>query len=149
MKVNKDEKQFRFTHNDDKYIFTCTKEGKDSLLFDLRLDSDIVTSYYELDYEIKSLKNLSEIFLPFSDLEEIYNFLTDNFKRYEKDIKLKFFLGKAKLLFKLDSAGKKEDFSLFLDQKENNINNLLYLFYSKICRVRNNLEEKIRKKMNL
>ena len=65
MEVNKDEKKFRFTHNEDKYIFTCTKEGEDSLLFDLRLDSDIVTSYYELDYEIKLLKNLSEIFFTF------------------------------------------------------------------------------------
>ena len=148
MEVYKDKKQFIFTHNDDKYIFTCTKdikEGKNSLLFELSLDSDIVTSYYELDYEIKSLKNLSEIFLPFSDLEEIYNFLTDNFKRYEKDIKLELFLGKAKLLFNLDSAGKKEDFSLIFNQKEKNINNLLYLLYSKICRALNNLEEKIRK----
>ena len=162
MKYDKDKRQFIFTHNDDKYIFTCTKdikEGKNSLLFELSLDSDIVTSYYELDYEIKSLKNLSEIFLPFSDLEEIYNFLTDNFKRYEKDIKLEFFLENAKLLFKLDSAGKKKDFSLILNQKENNINNLFYQLYSRISRIQkeyNNLEEKfsinnefINKKNNL
>ena len=151
MKYDKDKRQFIFTHNDDKYIFTCTKntkEGKNSLSFDLRLDLDIVTSYYELDYDIKSLKNLSEILFPFSDLEEIYNFLTDNFKRYEKDIKLEIFLEKAKLLFKLDSADKKEEFSLILNQKENNKKNLLFLLHSRIKKIgeeHNELEKSIRK----
>ena len=142
-----DKKHFRFTHNEDKYIFTCSKKGNNSLLFDLRLDSDIVTNYYELDYDIQLLKNLSEIFIPFSNLEEVYNFLTDNFKRYEKDIKLEFFLEKAKLIFKVDSSGKKEVLPLFLNQKENNISNLFHQLNSKIKimqKAHNNLEEKIK-----
>ena len=59
---------------------------------------------------------------------------------------MELYLEKAKLLFKLDSAGKKEDFSLILNQKENNINNIFYQLYSRISRIQkeyNNLEEKI------
>ena len=134
-----EEKKLKLRKNNKKYIFSWAKTRNDSILFKMKLDSDLNMNYYELEYKSILLKNLSKLFMFCVNLDESYNLLTENLEQNKEEINFEFSKDIVDLSFKLNlPTRKKETVYIIMKKREINIDSLLEKFNSKINNIHEN-----------
>ena len=142
------------------YILSCSLLNNDSILLNLKLDSNSITFYYESICKNENLLKISNIFLLYQNIHDSYNLLIDILNQNEDNIKIDFINDyKAKLTFFVElPTKKKENAFILLNKKQiklkkninkNNINELNEL-NNKIEKIQKNqkeLEEKLEAKL--
>ena len=96
-----EEKKMSLIKNDNNYILTCSRTN-DSIIFNIKLDTDIVYSYYEIECYKNNLSNISQIFVLAENIIEAWDILIDNINKFEKDIFFEFNQNKIILTLKFD-----------------------------------------------
>ena len=94
-----EENKISIVNNNNSYILTCSRTNHDSIIFNIKLDKDLIYSYYEIEYYKKNLTKISKIFDLTENTEEAWELLMDNINKYEKDIIFEF--NEKELILKL------------------------------------------------
>ena len=137
-----EEKKFSIKKDNNTYILKLSKTNKDSILFNLKLDEDLNKIYYECNYTMKYLFDLSNVFRVCESLEDLYNFIVENMENNQNSIKIEFNNDKAKLeffvIYFLVKKKKEEKIELNLMKKEININDILIKLNTRIINFQDN-----------
>ena len=122
-------------------------------MFNIKLDKEIIYSYYEIEYKHENLSKISQIFNLTENLTESWDLLIENINEFEKDIS--FELNKNKLIltlkFKLPTKKIKTG-EISLDKNEYDLNYVLNKLDTKFNLIQNNqlkIEKKLDEKLNL
>ena len=121
MEISKKRPKMQSTnkYNIKKYILSLSKTDNNSVIFEAKMDADLITCYYELEYEFNNFPKLSELFSKYNNLDEVYQLLNDSFNKNEANISTK--SNCIELSFLLDvSTNKQNEIKLYLDKKEIN-----------------------------
>ena len=116
-----EEKSFSIISNNKSYLLTISKTNK-SILFKLKSESESLI-YYQLNYNIESLNNLSKFFSFYESIDDKYRLLIENLKY--KDILIEIEKEYAKIQFSLNLPLKTENIEIFLFKKEIDLNILI------------------------
>ena len=73
-----EEKNFSLNENNEKFILVVSLTNKDSIIFKLKIDADVFSTYYETNYEINLLTSLEPIFQYFTKPKESFLFIIEN-----------------------------------------------------------------------
>ena len=146
-----EENKYTINKNNVNYIFTCSRADNDLIIFNIKLDEEIIYSYYEKEYEFHQLSKISQIFNLSENASESYDVLIDNIANYEKEIMLelkdKYIILTLQFLF---PTKKKKQGTIFLDKKEidlkiifNKLNSKLNSIQENQIKIENNFNEKL------
>ena len=143
-----EEKVYTIKHNNENYLLNISKTNKESILFNLKLDKEFITEYYQKNYKLDSLKKKSEIFLIYGTLEESYSVIIENLEENNaKEVNIEFSKNCAKIIFGFKLLlNKKKTIFFELTKKEVNISSILNTLNDKIINFQGNqaqLEGKI------
>ena len=115
------ENNFSIIFNNKSYLLTISKTNK-SILFKLKSEYEPLI-YYDFNYNIESLNNLSKFFSFYESIDQKYKLLIENLNY--KDIKIEIEKDYVKIQFSLNLPLKKENVEILLYKKEINLNILL------------------------
>ena len=133
-----EEQKFSIIKNDNNYRLTCSKTN-DSIIFNIKLDTDIVYSYYETECYEKNLSNISQIFDLAENISEAWDLLIDNINKYEKDIFFEFNENQLILTLKFTFLkGRTKNGKIFLKKREYGLNYILNKLKKKYNLIKNN-----------
>lgn len=143
-----EKKVFSINKNDEKYSLNISSTKNDTILFQLNIDQEFFTSYYEEIYKVNHLSNIEAIFKYFDTLKDSYLFITENIKNNISSVNIQFNEDKAKLNFDaVLNFGKKLNIEFVLNKKEIKIDSILKRINNKIINNnenQNKLDEKIK-----
>ena len=146
-----EENKYTINKNNVNYIFTCSRADNDLIIFNIKLDEEIIYSYYEKEYEFHQLSKISQIFNLSENASESYEVLIDNIANYEKEIMLelkdKYIILTLQFLF---PTKRKKQGKIILDKKEidlkiifNKLNSKLNSIQENQIKIENNFNEKL------
>ena len=148
-----EENKYFIKKNDVNYIFTCTRTDNDYIIFNIKLDEEIIYSYYEKKYKYHQLSNISPIFKVCENASESYDMIIDNINNFEKEIMLELNENNMVLTMQFKFPTKKiKKGNILLEKKEIDIKNILKKLNSKLDSIQKNqvkIEKNFNEKLNL
>ena len=149
---NIEQEKYLITKDGETYILTLSTTNNDSILFNMKLDKDIICSYYEVERNYKDLIDLSKQFFAAESLSDSWDFLIANINKYQKDIFFEINDNKLELSIKFDYLRKKTSMGkISLMKKEYDLNDVLVKLDKKYTSIQNNqtnIEKKLEEKLN-
>ena len=148
-----EENKYSIKINNFNYIFTCSRTDNDCIIFNIKLDEEIIYSYYEKEYEYHHLSKISQIFNVSENVSEAYDILIDNITNFEKEIILELNENNAILTLQFKFPTKKIKYGkIILEKKEIDLKIILNKLNTKLDSIQKNqiqIENNFNEKLNL
>lgn len=151
--INKrEEEKYSITKDGETYILTLSTTNNDSILFNMKLDKELIHSYYEVERNYKDLIDLSKQFFAAESLSDSWEFLIANINKYQKDILFDINDNKLELSLKFDYLRNKARIGkISLMKKTYELKDVLVKLEKKFSLIQNNqtnIEKKLDEKLS-
>ena len=148
----REEQKYSITKDGETYILTLSTTNNDSILFNMKLDKEIINSYYEVERNYNDLIDLSKQFFAAESLTDSWEFLIANIDKYQKEICFEIKDNKLDLSLKFDYLRNKTSMGkISLMKKEYDLKDVLVKLEKKFASIQNNqsnLEKKLDEKLS-
>ena len=148
----REEQKYSITKDGETFILTLSTTNNDSILFNMKLDKEIINSYYEVERNYNDLIDLSKQFFAAESLTDSWEFLIANIDKYQKEICFEIKDNKLDLSLKFDYLRNKTSMGkISLMKKEYDLKDVLVKLEKKFASIQNNqtnLEKKLDEKLS-
>ena len=148
----REKQKYSITKDGETYILTLSTTNNDSILFNMKLDKEIIHSYYEVERNYKDLIDLSKQFFAAESLTDSWEFLIANIDKYQKEILFEINDNKLDLSLKFDYLRNKTSMGkISLLKKEYDLNEVFVKLEKKFTFIQNNqtnIEKKLDEKLS-
>jgi len=115
-------------------------EGKNSIIFHVRLINDLSETLYTEETDFEEFHNLNRFFKQYSTIDELFTLLFETLE--ENEIIMKKIENRIKLSFMVEARGKTEEVSFFLKPEKPNTDNIALNLCDKVKELERKINEK-------